>query len=294
MREITSRQMVRDARQQPVPACNRAAEPGASAAKLRSQGSQSSMGSHGSNGSQGSMGSMEPGSDARARPEPRRMIRSRGLAYRYPTGAELRFPDVNVPQGGVLLLQGPSGCGKSTWLALAAGLLRPSRGEITVADQNLAELRQIGTDAWRARTIGFLPQKLYLSEALTVVGNLALAQWAAGVPEDPQAIAQAMQALDLGELGARRPSQLSGGQAQRVALARAVLLAPRVILADEPTASLDDIAADGALQLLEGTARRLHATLVIATHDGRVAAGLPQAVVCRIADLYAPAMHNAP
>ncbi len=294
MREITSRQMVRDARQQPVPACNRAAGPGASAAKLRSQGSQSSMGSHGSNGSQGSMGSMEPGSDARARPEPRRMIRSRGLAYRYPTGAELRFPDVNVPQGGVLLLQGPSGCGKSTWLALAAGLLRPSRGEITVADQNLAELRQIGTDAWRARTIGFLPQKLYLSEALTVVGNLALAQWAAGVPDDPQVIAQAMQALDLGELGARRPSQLSGGQAQRVALARAVLLAPRVILADEPTASLDDIAADGALQLLEGTARRLHATLVIATHDGRVAAGLPQAMVCRIADLYAPALHNAP
>lgn len=222
------------------------------------------------------------------------MIRSRGLAYRYPGAVELRFPDVSVPQGGVLLLQGPSGSGKSTWLALAAGLLRPARGEITVASQHLAELRQIGTDAWRARTIGFLPQKLHLSEALTVVGNLALAQWAAGVPDDPQAITQVMQALGLGDLGARRPSQLSGGQAQRVALARAVLLAPRVILADEPTASLDDSAAHGALQLLEGTARRLHATLVIATHDGRVAAGLPQALLCRIADQSAPAMQSAP
>ena len=222
------------------------------------------------------------------------MIRSRGLAYRYPGAVELRFPDVSVPQGGVLLLQGPSGSGKSTWLALAAGLLRPARGEITVASQHLAELRQIGTDAWRARTIGFLPQKLHLSEALTVVGNLALAQWAAGVPDDPQAITLAVQALGLGDLGARRPSQLSGGQAQRVALARAVLLAPRVILADEPTASLDDSAAHGALQLLEGTARRLHATLVIATHDGRVAAGLPQALLCRIADQSAPAMQSAP
>ncbi|MBP6853289.1 MAG: ATP-binding cassette domain-containing protein, partial [Rhodoferax sp.] len=117
----------------------------------------------------------------------------------------------------------------------------------------------------------------------TVAGNLALAQWAAGVADNPAAVSQALQTLGLGELAARRPSQLSGGQAQRVALARAVLLRPRVILADEPTASLDDVSAQAALDLLAGTASRLGASLVIATHDARVAAALPQAVVCEMA-----------
>jgi putative ABC transport system ATP-binding protein len=111
-----------------------------------------------------------------------------------------------------------------------------------------------------------------LSAALTVVQNLALAQWAAGLPEDQAEIEHALVALGVAELASRLPSQLSGGQAQRVALARAVLLKPQVILADEPTASLDDEAAADAVQLLLVTAQARHATLVIATHDARVAA----------------------
>ncbi|MBK6385862.1 MAG: ATP-binding cassette domain-containing protein [Rhodoferax sp.] len=208
------------------------------------------------------------------------MIQTAQLAYRYAGGATLHFPDVDVPQGGVLLLQGPSGSGKSTWLALAAGLLRATSGQITVAGQDLIALKNIATDAWRARAIGFLPQKLHLSEALTVSGNLAMAQWAAGVPDDAAAIDRVLDTLDLADLRNRKPGQLSGGQAQRVALARAVLLQPQVILADEPTASLDDAAAQAALQLLRMSAQRCHATLVIATHDARVAATLPQAQKC--------------
>ena len=210
------------------------------------------------------------------------MIRASQLVYRYPRGAALAFPDLNVAQGAVLLLRGPSGSGKSTWLALAAGLLRPSGGELAVAGQSLALLAGAATDAWRARTIGFLPQKLHLSEALTVAGNLSLAQWAAGVPEDPVAVRGALQALGLHGLEARKPSQLSGGQAQRVALARALLLQPKVILADEPTASLDDDAAQAALALLQASAQRCRATLVIATHDSRVVSALPQAVLCHM------------
>ena len=208
------------------------------------------------------------------------MIQTAQLAYRYAGGATLHFPDVDVPQGGVLLLKGPSGSGKSTWLALAAGLLRASSGQITVAGQDLNALKNIATDAWRARAIGFLPQKLHLSEALTVSGNLAMAQWAAGVPDDAAAIDRVLDTLDLADLRHRKPGQLSGGQAQRVALARAVLLQPQVILADEPTASLDDAAAQAALQLLRMSAQRCHATLVIATHDARVAAALPGAQKC--------------
>ena len=202
------------------------------------------------------------------------MISTRQLTYRYAGSAELCFDDVDVPQGGVLLLRGASGSGKSTWLALAAALLAPGAGDITVAGQSMTTLGKVAGDAWRAKTIGFLPQKLHLSAALTVHGNLAMAQWAAGQAQDDARIREVLAALDVGELAARKPAQLSGGQAQRVALARAVLLQPKVILADEPTASLDDEAARQALALLQAAAQRHGATLVIATHDARVEANL--------------------
>ncbi|MDW5442860.1 ABC transporter ATP-binding protein [Polaromonas sp. SM01] len=202
------------------------------------------------------------------------MISTRQLAYQYAGGPDLRFEDMDVAQGGVLLLRGASGSGKSTWLALAAGLLTPGAGDITVAGQSLKSLGKVAGDAWRAKTIGFLPQKLHLSSALSVFANLAMAQWAAGQAQDERRIAEALTALDVQDLAARKPAQLSGGQAQRVALARAVLLQPQVILADEPTASLDDEAARQAVELLQATAKRYGSTLVIATHDSRVAASL--------------------
>ena len=215
------------------------------------------------------------------------MIQTSQLAYRYPNGPSIAFADLDVPQGATLLLRGASGSGKSTWLALAAGLLRAGGGQIKVAGQDLGQLKSFALDAWRARAIGFLPQKLHLSEALTVRGNLVMAQWAAGrsgrgADDDGGSIAQVLATLGLSGLSERKPSQLSGGQAQRVALARAVLLAPQVILADEPTASLDDEAAHAALMLLQATAQRCKATLVIATHDARVAQALPGAQVCRL------------
>lgn len=210
------------------------------------------------------------------------MIHTRGLRYRYPGAASLCFPDVDVPQGGVLLLSGASGCGKSTWLALAAALMPPTEGDITVAGTSLKTLTGVAADQWRARAIGFLPQTLHLSSALTVQQNLALAQWASGTPDKPSAIDAVLAALGLAELAGRKPAQLSGGQAQRVALARAVLLQPQVILADEPSASLDDAAAAAAVGLLLATAQACSATLVIATHDARVAALLPTQGTCRV------------
>lgn len=202
------------------------------------------------------------------------MIQSHTLSYQYPGGTTLTFPDMDVPQGATVLVSGPSGCGKSTLLALIAALVPPASGTLVVAGRELPSLNRLAADAWRARTIGFLPQKLHLSSALTVLENLRMAQWAAGVPQDDSAIGTALNALGVSALSARKPSQLSGGQAQRVALARAVLLNPQVILADEPTASLDDDAATDAIALLAATARAQGATLLIATHDARVAAAL--------------------
>ena len=210
------------------------------------------------------------------------MISTSQLAYAYRDGQTLHFPNVDVAQGATLLLTGPSGSGKSTWLALVAGLLRPAAGSVCVAGQALLDLSPLRTDAWRSKAIGFLPQKLHLSEALTVAGNLAMAQWAAGVKSDVAAVQRVLASLGVAELAQRRPRQLSGGQAQRVALARAVLLSPQVILADEPTASLDAAAAHASLALLQNTARSNRATLVIATHDSRVVQAMPLALVCQL------------
>jgi len=211
------------------------------------------------------------------------VIQARSLAYRYPQGPALSFPDVEVPQGGTLLLQGRSGAGKSTWLALVAGLLTPTSGQLLVAGQDLAPLRGGERDRWRGRSIGFLPQKLHLSDALSVERNLALVYFAAGLAEDKVAVRAALDALGVAELAHRLPGQLSGGQAQRVALARATLLQPKVLLADEPTASLDDQAAAAAVTLLRDAARRCGATLVVATHDARVRDALRGAQVLPLA-----------
>ena len=206
------------------------------------------------------------------------MICTRSLRFAYPGGTTLAFPDVDVAQGAVLLLSGPSGCGKSTWLALVAALVQPTAGSLTVAGQTLDTIKSVAADAWRARAIGFLPQKLHLSAALNVYQNLAMAQWAAGQAKDASRIHAALQSLGVDALAQRKPGQLSGGQAQRVALARAVLLQPQVILADEPTASLDDEAAADAVGLLLRTAKTQGATLVIATHDARVGNLIPPGV----------------
>ena len=202
------------------------------------------------------------------------MIFSNQLSYSYSSSEPLRFPDVDVTQGEIVVLRGNSGSGKSTWLAILAGLLTPQGGELTVAGQRLNGLSNTALDAWRANNLGFLPQKLHLSEALTVAENLQLAYFAAGSPLNVSAKAQiesTLAALGMVDFAKRKPSTLSGGQAQRVALARAVLLNPKIILADEPTASLDDDAASAALALLQTNAARCNATLVIATHDYRVA-----------------------
>lgn len=205
------------------------------------------------------------------------MIHSRDLACQWPGGRTLRFADVDLPAGGTLLLRGPSGSGKSSWLALVAGLRAASDGRLSVAGTEVGDMAPVARDAWRARTIGFLPQKLLLSEALNVAHNLALVYMAVGRPVDRERIAQTLDALGVAALASRRPSQLSGGEAQRVALARALLLRPPLILADEPTASLDDVACEQALALLQARARDAGAALVVATHDARVVQALPHA-----------------
>ncbi|PND36906.1 ABC transporter [Paucibacter aquatile] len=194
-----------------------------------------------------------------------------GLSHHYAGGASpVVFPDFSLPTGRHLLLRGPSGSGKSTLLALMAGLLTPSAGRIQMAGTELSALNARQRDAWRGAQLGFVPQRLHLSASLSVLDNLALPFISAGLPPQPERALALMQQLGLQGLAARLPHHLSVGQAQRVALARALMRQPALLLADEPSASLDDAHAQQVLHLLLEVAAAQGVSLILATHDGRL------------------------
>lgn len=198
------------------------------------------------------------------------MLAVRGLAHTYGSRQVLRVDDWQVAAGERALVLGPSGSGKSTLLHVLAGLLRPSAGEISVFGQDLSSLGESEIDAWRGRHVGIVLQALHLVRHLSVRANLRLAQYLAGLPQDDAAVDRALGALGVGDKAARRPEELSQGEQQRAAIARAVVNGPKLLLADEPTSSLDDEAAARAIDLLTGEAARTGATLVVVTHDVRV------------------------
>ena len=198
------------------------------------------------------------------------MIAVRGLAHRYGAAEALRLADWQVAQGERWLVLGASGSGKTTLLHILAGLVRPSEGQVEVSGENILKLEGARLDRWRASTVGIVLQALHLMKHLSVRDNLRLAQYLAHMPQDDARIADALSALGVGEKAARRPSELSQGEQQRVAIARAVVNRPKLLLADEPTANLDDAAAAKAVDLLSEQAARHGATLIVATHDARV------------------------
>ncbi|HEX5863167.1 MAG TPA: ATP-binding cassette domain-containing protein [Casimicrobiaceae bacterium] len=193
-----------------------------------------------------------------------------GIEHRFGTTLALRVPAWSAAPSERWLIAGPSGSGKSTLLHLLAGLLRPSLGRVVIGGQNIGELSDSALDRWRGRHVGFVPQRLHLLASLSVLDNLLLAQYLAGARSD-SATAQAMLAtLGVGDLALRMPETLSQGQAQRVAIARAAVNRPALLLADEPTAALDDANALSAVGLLAAQADAVGATLVVASHDGRI------------------------
>ncbi len=198
------------------------------------------------------------------------------VEQRHGAAVVLRVDAWRADAGEHWLVAGASGSGKTTLLNLLAGLATPTAGTVRIGEVEPARLAPAACDRWRGREVGLVPQRLHLVAALDVLDNLRLARYLAGLPADPARVRELLAALGLAALARRFPSQLSQGQAQRVAVARAVINHPRLLLADEPTANLDDEHAAAALALLRDQARATGATLVVASHDARVRPLLPQ------------------
>lgn len=192
------------------------------------------------------------------------------LSYQYPQGTKLEFPDIHIAKNQHSLLLGDSGTGKTTLLHLLSGLSKPTTGEVHLMNQSLYAMNGTTLDAFRAKNLGFIFQEAHLLRNLTVTENIKLAQSLAKKPVDEQAVVEILDYLQLKDKAHVLPSQLSRGQKQRVAIARAVINRPGLLLADEPTASLDDKNTDLVLQLLFSIANNYGSTLLIATHDKRI------------------------
>lgn len=209
--------------------------------------------------------------------QPSTAVATNGLSYAYP-GHTVQLPDLSVGAGTSCAILGPSGSGKTTLMHLMAGLLTPESGRVEIAGQDIGALAQRDRDRLRGRHIGIVLQQLRLIGALTVLDNLRLAQRLSGGPVDAAAAIELLAGLGLDGLQDRRPGELSQGQAQRVAIARALVHQPTLVLADEPTSSLDDANAEAVLTLLIDQVVGRGAALVVVTHDARIRGRLDQQV----------------
>jgi putative ABC transport system ATP-binding protein len=205
------------------------------------------------------------------------VVEARELSRHYPgDGAPVRAVDgvdLVIDAGEAVSVMGPSGCGKSTLLHLIGGLERPTTGTLMLGGERVDRLSEAAWARLRRRSVGFVFQAFHLVDELTAIENVELPALLVGVrPRAARRRAQALlERLGVADRGRFLPDRLSGGQRQRVALARALVNEPLLVLADEPTGNLDSHATGEILGLFAGL-REAGQTLILVTHDPRVAA----------------------
>ncbi len=192
----------------------------------------------------------------------------------------LRDIDLNVETGEFVALMGPSGSGKSTLLNLVAGFDRPTSGTVQVGGRDLNAMSENELARWRGRNVGFIFQLYNLIPVLTARENveIPLLLTSQSAAERRRRAETALDLVGLGDRLDHFPRQMSGGEEQRVAIARAIVVDPAVLVADEPTGDLDAASADDILELLQHLNKPLGKTLVVVTHDPRVAEGADRLV----------------
>ncbi|MEJ8568287.1 lipoprotein-releasing ABC transporter ATP-binding protein LolD [Elongatibacter sediminis] len=222
------------------------------------------------------------------------VLEARGIGRTFRQGSRtidvLRDIDLKLEPGTSLAIVGASGAGKSTLLHILGGLDRPDAGEVLIEGQSLWSLPEAARGAMRNRTLGFVYQFHHLLPEFTALENVAMPLLIRGVsPSD--AAARAGELLDRVGLGQRvthKPGELSGGERQRAAVARALVGNPRVVLGDEPTGNLDERTADHVYGLLLELNRELGTSLLLVTHDTRLAARMDRTLELHLGRVRTP------
>ena len=198
------------------------------------------------------------------------MISTSNVTFSYNKDQIFHMPDLYCEAGSTILITGDSGKGKTTYLHILGGLLQPTTGTIEINKENMLALSEKNLDKFRGKNIGIVLQKSHFVSALTVLENLEMASWLATGKKNSVRAKKLLEQLDVANQANKLPSQLSIGQQQRVSIARALMNEPKVLLADEPTSSLDDKNAEKVIELLTSLSKEYKAALVIVTHDSRI------------------------
>ncbi|MYT34480.1 ATP-binding cassette domain-containing protein [Streptomyces sp. SID8356] len=202
------------------------------------------------------------------------LLAAHDLRKTYGSTPALDGASFSVHSGEVVAVMGPSGSGKSTLLHCLAGIITPDSGTIGYAGRELSTMSDAERSALRRSDFGFVFQFGQLVPELTCVENVALPLRLNGVKRKAaeRTAREWMERLEVEDLGAKRPGEVSGGQGQRVAVARALAGSPKVIFADEPTGALDSLNGERVMELLTEAARSSNVAVVLVTHEARVAA----------------------
>ena len=197
------------------------------------------------------------------------MIKTESLKFSYDGKKYFEFPDINLDSGENLLIIGNSGIGKTTLLHLLAGILKPESGLINVSGIDISKFSDTELDKFRGDNIGIVFQKPHFISSLTINENLKLAQYLSRSKTSGDA-KKILESLNIEDKYQQKPNQLSEGEKQRASIALALINSPRLILADEPTSSLDDFNCDNVIKLLKKQAKNHKAQLIVITHDARL------------------------
>lgn len=206
------------------------------------------------------------------------MITTQNIRFSYGKGTDFAFPDIATTRGESLLITGGSGTGKTTLLHLLGGLQRPTAGQITIEGTDITGLSEKKLDHFRGGNIGLVLQQSHFVASLNVLENVVLASWLATGKQAVLRARDLLEQLGLQDHMHKLPSQLSIGQQQRVSIARALINEPKLLLADEPTSSLDDSNAATVADMLAGLAQQFGTALVIVTHDQRLKDRFPNQI----------------
>lgn len=198
------------------------------------------------------------------------MLKTESLTFSYDNSQELSFPDIELERGENLLVLGKSGAGKTTFIQILTGLLKPKKGQITLDGNNYQSLSESEMDQFRGSNVGMVFQTPHFVNNISVMDNLLLSLHLSKMGQDKKKIIKLLHKVGLGEKIKVKPSELSQGEKQRASIALAVIKNPKLILADEPTSSLDDENCSKICSLLKVQAEATNAHLILVTHDQRV------------------------